>query len=265
MKDLSLPQPQSRTRRPYRQKLSLLERLSPSRIPRTASLPSEMCQSEESMLSLNPSELEQSENLRLPTKSDKSLATMMLRRTNPLSSRSSINMPLPLTKSKPSLQSQIDMGNELVEPQYPWENAAETMMEEVRDMQNLTGIIPKSPPGMIWTRSWDGCQERRDSKMDTEVPMGRMILEERVMPRPPVQELEGQTRNSVCTNPRCPGLTPSNKSETPPLKPVVIRPEISSTYSNKIQQPSNVGSEVLPVHHQDSLLPSGMPFIVSRS
>jgi hypothetical protein len=164
----------------------------------------------------------------------------------------------PSMESKPSLLKRMHMGPKSPTPRS--ENVGLSLVEEINDLKNLTGIMPVPPKLSTSTTSLTEYRGEVDSSMDWEITPTMMSQEMRVDKSQMLeQESEDvQTRSNVFMSLKCPGLAPSNESEDQSQTVVVTRPETSSKSSRETLLQSKGGSGVPLAPQQDSQAPSGM-------
>ena len=164
----------------------------------------------------------------------------------------------PLTESKPSLLHRLNMDSKSLSPSLESERLV--LKGEVKDMMNLTGIIPithEMMKSMTSLTRYPRKVTKNNKKADSlESLSQKMTTNQDQM----MNQIRGDalTRNSESMNHKCHASMQNNTFEEPVQTLAAIKPKIFLTSSKETHPLSSVGSGVPQVHQQDSLAQSGM-------
>ena len=233
---------------------SLLERLSIQEEVKALKISLLMRLSNKSKSWLNHSERVKSKRRKLSTRSVRSSPQNQKEMTN-----SNPNLSLGTLQSsmesKLSLLDRMNVDN--VSLTLPSENERMNLIEEIKDMENLTGIMPK-PQRQLTLRNYfkDYIRETNHFWEDMTLEKDQMTKMKRNQTMDLTNE-DDRTRNKESMNLKCHGSITNNESENLIQTPVATRPETSSTYSKETLSPSKDGSDAHQLHQPVSQARNG--------
>jgi hypothetical protein len=134
-------------------------------------------------------------------------------------------------------------------PAQYWESESMTLVKEVNDMKQLTGIMPEPLTRLTLTISLKECPRETNNRWE-----GTTLEEDRTATRNPTMTQESEVariRNKEFMNLRCLGSVRNNKLEDQTQTQAVTRQEISLTSFKEIPSLSKDGLDAPQTLQED--------------